>query len=342
MHTFHTRIKNSFISPRVPLTLVCYPAIRYSRAQRSVPGVCQAVAPGGELLSSLGGSLCSAASSLRLVEAGAACAATTAAAQLDIAADSMDSSALAYPLLLSLLAGLSTSIGGLIAVNLSPGEGMLAFLLGIGELQLHRGCRDAALHNCSCCCVEQPASDAEHATLGPCCWPTAAAVAALAPSSNQPDHVPPQHQPAHCPPYTQPFLELSPSPPLSPAPPRPLPHLVPCMLLHSHTAIGVMATVSCVELWWRSAAELHNPLGVTAAVLGGAVLFALLDLLLPKPPDTEELLGGPLGGHQHLTTTDVSWGGDYGRKVSKLVLGVGLWGSITKTHASDRRSCPPA
>ena len=82
----------------------------------------------GELLASL----CSAASSLHLFDAGAACAATSPAAQLDIAADSIDSSALAYPVLLSLLAGLSTSIGGLIAVTLPPGEAVLAFLLGTG------------------------------------------------------------------------------------------------------------------------------------------------------------------------------------------------------------------
>lgn len=35
-----------------------------------------------------------------------------------------------WPLLLSTLAGLSTSIGGLIAINLSPDESTLAFLLG--------------------------------------------------------------------------------------------------------------------------------------------------------------------------------------------------------------------
>lgn len=65
-----------------------------------------------------------------------------------------------------------------------------------------------------------------------------------------------------------------------------------------------MATVSCVELWWRSAVELHDPLGVTLSVLGGAALFATLDLLLPNPPEAEELLGE----HQPLTTADVSEG----------------------------------
>jgi zinc transporter ZupT len=53
-----------------------------------------------------------------------------------------------WPLLLSTFAGLSTSIGGLIAINLSPGESTLAFLLGsavgvmstvsIAELWVHK------------------------------------------------------------------------------------------------------------------------------------------------------------------------------------------------------------
>lgn len=51
-----------------------------------------------------------------------------------------------------------------------------------------------------------------------------------------------------------------------------------------------MATVSGVELWWHSAAQLHDFVGVTAAVLGGAVVFAVLDPLLPKLPETDELL----------------------------------------------------
>jgi hypothetical protein len=66
------------------------------------------------------------------LEAQAAWAAATArVTSLDIAAD-MDSSAVLWPVVLSLLAGLSTSIGGLIAVTLSPDEGTLAFLLGTG------------------------------------------------------------------------------------------------------------------------------------------------------------------------------------------------------------------
>jgi zinc transporter ZupT len=53
-----------------------------------------------------------------------------------------------WPLLLSTFAGLSTSIGGLIAINLSPDESTLAFLLGsavgvmstvsIAELWVHK------------------------------------------------------------------------------------------------------------------------------------------------------------------------------------------------------------
>ena len=76
---------------------------------------------------------------------------------------------------------------------------------------------------------------------------------------------------AHPPALTHPFLIL---------------HICP----HICAAIGVMATVSGVELWWHSAAQLHDFVGVTAAVLGGAVLFAVLDPLLPKLPETDELL----------------------------------------------------
>lgn len=69
-----------------------------------------------------------------------------------------------------------------------------------------------------------------------------------------------------------------------------IPHLLLFLCTTHTTAIGVMATVSGVELWWHSAAQLHDFVGVTAAVLGGAALFAVLDPLLPKPPETEELL----------------------------------------------------
>lgn len=48
-------------------------------------------------------------------------------------------------------------------------------------------------------------------------------------------------------------------------------------------AIGVMATVSAVELWIKSGFE-HGFLGITVAVAAGAALFAVLDPLLPKPP----------------------------------------------------------
>jgi len=50
-----------------------------------------------------------------------------------------------------------------------------------------------------------------------------------------------------------------------------------------------MATVSGVELWWHSATQLQDYMGVTAAVLGGAALFAVLDPLLPNAPEAEEL-----------------------------------------------------
>jgi hypothetical protein len=64
-----------------------------------------------------------------------------------------------------------------------------------------------------------------------------------------------------------------------------------CWIQHSPVscvcaaAIGVMATVSGVELWWHSAVEQHDFLGITAAVAAGAVLFAVLDPLLPKHED---------------------------------------------------------
>jgi zinc transporter ZupT len=49
-----------------------------------------------------------------------------------------------------------------------------------------------------------------------------------------------------------------------------------------------MATVSGVELWWHSAVEQHDFLGITAAVAAGAVLFAVLDPLLPKHEDDHQ------------------------------------------------------
>lgn len=54
--------------------------------------------------------------------------------------------------------------------------------------------------------------------------------------------------------------------------------------------MGVMATVSCVELWWHSAVQLQDWLGVTAAVAVGAVAFALLDPLLPQHHEPHQLL----------------------------------------------------
>lgn len=91
-----------------------------------------------------------------------------------------------WPLLLSTLAGLSTSIGGLIAINLSPDESTLAFLLG--------------------------------------------------------------------------------------------------------SAVGVMSTVSIAELWWHKAVQHSNWLGITTAVLAGGVVFAVLDPLLPKPVEPQNLV----------------------------------------------------
>lgn len=91
-----------------------------------------------------------------------------------------------WPLLLSTLAGLSTSIGGLIAINLSPDESTLAFLLG--------------------------------------------------------------------------------------------------------SAVGVMSTVSIAELWWHKAVQHGSWLGISAAVVAGGVVFAILDPLLPKPIEPQHLL----------------------------------------------------
>lgn len=94
------------------------------------------------------------------------------------------SQGIGWPLLLATLAGLSTSIGGLIAVQLSPCEQTLAFLLG--------------------------------------------------------------------------------------------------------SAIGVMSTVSVAELWVHKALAHNNWLGITAAVVAGGVLFAILDPLLPKPVEPQQ------------------------------------------------------
>jgi hypothetical protein len=55
-------------------------------------------------------------------------------------------------------------------------------------------------------------------------------------------------------------------------------------------AIGVMATVSTAELWWHKAVQRQDWLGVTLAVAAGAAAFALLDPLLPKPPEPQHLL----------------------------------------------------
>jgi hypothetical protein len=89
-----------------------------------------------------------AAWSLLLPEAAQAAAATI---QAEIAAHStgelslMNTGAIWWPLLLSTLAGLSTAIGGLIAVSFAPSEGTLAFLLGTGQA-LHQ--QRVAVHLC--------------------------------------------------------------------------------------------------------------------------------------------------------------------------------------------------
>jgi hypothetical protein len=51
-----------------------------------------------------------------------------------------------------------------------------------------------------------------------------------------------------------------------------------------------MATVSSAELWWHKAVQRQDWLGVTLAVAAGAAAFALLDPLLPKPPEPQHLL----------------------------------------------------
>lgn len=133
-------------------TLSTRPAVSHSthfvcRAKHKCSTACHSVLPdspqlsvGIETLAHLKSSFCSAAAAVTTslnLSTGAACAATTGSitgVQLDIAAD-MNSGELLWPVALSLLAGLSTSIGGIIAVTLSPDEGTLAFLLGTGRQQ---------------------------------------------------------------------------------------------------------------------------------------------------------------------------------------------------------------
>jgi hypothetical protein len=138
---------------------------------------------------------------------GAASATASAAA----AAGTPTTPGIWWPLLLSTFAGLSTSLGALIAINLSPNEATLAFLLG--------------------------------------------------------------------------------------------------------SAIGVMGTVSVAELWVHKAIEHSNWVGVTAALLVGGAVFALLDPLLPKS------LGE---GGQHVQDAGARGGG--GQQVRRvLVAGWGVW-----------------
>lgn len=86
------------------------------------------------MLSAAADSVCAAAAAvaaqLNIFGAEAACAA--AIPQLALTADDAETQ-IVFPVLLSLLAGLSTSIGGVIAVTLTPDEGTLAFLLGTGK-----------------------------------------------------------------------------------------------------------------------------------------------------------------------------------------------------------------
>lgn len=126
----------------IPLVRCRKPHVCHSVMADTAQGV------GLEVLSSIKGSLCSAAAQtalhLNLFGAGAACAAdSTRTVQLDIAAD-LSNDDIVWPVALSLLAGLSTSIGGIIAVALTPGESTLAFMLGTGT------CMQLC---CSSCCT---------------------------------------------------------------------------------------------------------------------------------------------------------------------------------------------
>lgn len=113
--------------PQIAAPTVIY--CRHQHHQRSTCTVCNSVLAdsaqlaGVDTLAGLKSSLCSAAAAL--------------SAQLNLLeapgqGTDMHSSELLWPVVLSLLAGLSTSIGGIIAVALSPDEGTLAFLLGTG------------------------------------------------------------------------------------------------------------------------------------------------------------------------------------------------------------------
>jgi hypothetical protein len=119
-------------------TISTRPAITHSsqlvcRAKHKYSTVCHSILPAqtlGHLVLSSGS--CHSQLDLSAVSNCAATTAPTTGVQLEIAAI-MDSSGLVWPVALSLLAGLSTSIGGIIAVTLSPDEGTLAFLLGTGR-----------------------------------------------------------------------------------------------------------------------------------------------------------------------------------------------------------------
>jgi hypothetical protein len=51
-----------------------------------------------------------------------------------------------------------------------------------------------------------------------------------------------------------------------------------------------MSTVSIAELWWHKAVQHGSWLGITAAVVAGGVVFAILDPLLPKPIEPQHQL----------------------------------------------------
>eukprot|EP00879_Flechtneria_rotunda_P025868 GHRR01027522.1.p2 GENE.GHRR01027522.1~~GHRR01027522.1.p2 ORF type:complete len:131 (-),score=52.00 GHRR01027522.1:612-1004(-) len=59
------------------------------------------------------------------------------------------------------------------------------------------------------------------------------------------------------------------------------------------------ATVSAAELWVRTALEQGDWLGISASVAAGVGMFAVLDPLLPKPPDSTLLVtSGAANGDQ--------------------------------------------
>jgi hypothetical protein len=144
---------------------------------------------------------------------------------------------MAWPLLCSTIAGLSTSIGGAIAVTLAPDARTLAFLLGIGV----RGAR-ARVFVCVCGGGGE-GRGAPHAVWVTTCSGSHGASVLLAVTGRV------------CVCDAHPLSVRRRQPPPAPLPP---------------TATGVMATVSLAELWWHTALQLHDPAGISAAVAAGA------------------------------------------------------------------------